>query len=115
MSQDAETPEEEEDVWQTKEEEDPDEVLLREIEEEEAREAAIREAAMAEALAKGLGPDGKAQLTPFIEQIITTGSGVSKALLIVLVIAFIVKCFEHMVNYIKRKRALSKITSAISK
>merc|ERR1719245_274111 len=69
---------------------------------------------MAEALAKGLGPDGKAQLTPFIEQIITTGSGVSKAMLLVLVIAFIVKCFEHIVNYIKRKRALSKVKSAIS-
>merc|ERR1719471_1667843 len=107
-----ESQEEEEDVWHTTEEEDPDEVLLREIEEEELREAAIREAAMAEALAKGLGPDGKAQLTPFLEQIITTGSGVSKALLIVLVVAFIVKCFEHIVNYIKRKRALARVKSA---
>merc|ERR1719245_1795798 len=69
---------------------------------------------MAEALAKGLGPDGKAQLTPFIEQIITTGSGVSKALILVLVVAFIVKCLEHVVNYINRKRRLARVKSAIS-
>jgi len=95
--------------------EDSTEALLREIEEEEAREEALREAAIADANARGetLGTGG-AQLTDFQEQIITTGSGVGKAMLVLLIIAFVMKFITICYNYLKRKAALGRIKSAIS-
>jgi len=105
---------EDSDPYSLQEDEVSAEILLREIEEEEAREEAIREAALAEAKIRGepLGPGS--QLTDFQEQIITTGSGVGKAMLIMLVLGFIVKSIEHCFTYAKRKAALRKVKTAIS-
>jgi len=106
--------EEDSDPYSLHEEEDSEEVLLREIEEEEAREEAIREAAIAEAKNRGTPLEPGSQLTDFQEQIITTGSGVGKAMLIMLVLGFIVKSIEHCFLYAKRKKALAKVKRAIS-
>lgn len=106
--------EEDSDPYSLHEEEDSEEVLLREIEEEEAREEAIREAAIAEAKTRSEPLEPGSQLTDFQEQIITTGSGVGKAMLILLILGFIVKSIEHCVTYMKRKAALSKVRAAIS-
>jgi hypothetical protein len=95
-------------------EEDLNEVLLREIEEEETREKAMWEAAIKESKARGEPPVTGSQLTDFQEQIITTGSGVGKALLIMLIIAFFLKIMEIILNYMKRKAALLRVKSAIS-
>jgi len=105
---------EDSDPYSLQEEEDSAEVLLREIQEEEAREEAIREAAIAEAKIRGEPLETGSQLTDFQEQIITTGSGVGKAMLIMLVLGFIVKSIEHCVKYCKRKAALRKVKAAIS-
>jgi len=106
--------EEDADPYSLHEEEDSEEVLLREIEEEEAREQALREAAIAEAKARSEPLEPGSQLTDFQEQIITTGSGVGKAMLIMLILGFIVKSIEHCISYVKRKRALAKVKAAIS-
>jgi len=105
---------EDSDPYSLQEEEDSAEVLLREIEEEEAREEALREAAIAEATSRGEPVGTGSQLTDFQEQIITTGSGVGKAMLIMLILGFIVKSIEHCFKYAKRKAALSKVKAAIS-
>jgi len=102
------------DPYSLVEDEDSVEDLLREIEEEEAREESIREAAMAEAKSKGEPLEPGSHLTDFQEQIITTGSGVGKAMLLTLIIAFVVKSIEHCFRYAKRKRALAKVKAAIS-
>jgi len=107
-------PEEDSDPYSLQEEEDSAEILMREIEEEEAREEALREAAIAEAKSRGEPLETGSQLTDFQEQIITTGSGVGKAMLIMLVLGFIVKSIEHCFKYAKRKAALSKVKAAIS-
>merc|ERR1719461_92433 len=90
-----------------------------ELAEEEARANAEREAALREVeklkQAGKYKPEMGNQLSEFQLQIISTGSGVGKALLIVLVIAFIVKSIEHCINYVKKKMALSRIRTAISK
>jgi len=91
------------------------EVLLREIEDEEAKEEALREAAIAEANFRGEPLETGSQLTEFQENIITTGSGVGKALLVMLVISFIIKSIEITWNWMKRKAALLQVNSAISK
>jgi len=106
--------EEDSDPYSLHEEEDSEEVLLREIEEEEAREEALRAAAIAEAKARSEPLEPGSQLTDFQEQIITTGSGVGKAMLIMLILGFIVKSIEHCISYVKRKRALAKVKAAIS-
>jgi len=106
--------EEDSDPYSLHEEEVSAEVLLREIEEEEAREEALREAAMSEAKIRGEPLEPGSQLTDFQEQIITTGSGVGKAMLIMLILAFIVKSIEHCLTYMKRKSALAKVKAAIS-
>jgi len=105
---------EDSDPYSLKEDEVSAEILLREIEEEEAREEAIREAAIAEAKIRGEPLEPGSQLTDFQEQIITTGSGVGKAMLIMLILGFIVKSIEHCYTYAKRKAALRKVKSAIS-
>jgi len=108
------TSQEDSDPYSLHEEEDSAEVLLREIEEEEAREQAIREAVMSEAKIRGEPLEPGSQLTDFQEQIITTGSGVGKAMLIMLILGFIVKSIEHCLMYMKRKAALAKVKTAIS-
>jgi len=95
-------------------EDDLTEALLREIEEEEIREKELRKAAVADAKIRGEPPVTGSQLTDFQEQIITTGSGVGKALLIILIIAFILKIIEIFLSYMKRKAALLRVKSAIS-
>jgi len=105
---------EDSDPYSLKEDEVSAEILLREIAEEEAREEAIREAAIAEAKIRGEPLGLGSQLTDFQEQIITTGSGVGKAMLIMLVLGFIVKSIEHCFTYVKRKAALRKVKTAIS-
>jgi len=102
------------DPYALEEEEDSIEDLLREIEEEEAKEEALREAAITRAKSRGEPLEPGSQLTDFQEQIITTGSGVGKAMLLLLVIAFIVKSIEHCFRYAKRKAALAKVKAAIS-
>jgi len=103
------------DTYSLEEDEDSTETLLREIEEDEAREASLREAAIAEALAGGKPLETGAQITDFQEKIITTGSGVGRAMVVLLIIAFIVKTIEICYNYLTRKRALLRIKTAISK
>jgi len=89
--------------------------LLREIKEEEAKEEALREAALAEGNVRGETLEAGSQLTEFQENIITTGSGVGKALLVMLVLSFIIKSMEITWNWMKRKAALSQVKRAISK
>jgi len=112
-------PDDDDDIYSTKPDEPTDEDLLVELAEEEARENAKREAALREVeklkAAGKFRPEMGNQLSEFQLQIISTGSGVGKALLIVLVIAFIVKSIELCINYVKKKMALSQIRTAISK
>jgi len=95
------------DPWGNMEEpEDSDETLLAEIQEEQR---------LADIAAAKAPPVQKPQLavSEFQMQLITTGSGVGYALLVVLAFLFIVRCIEIVYKFFQRRRKLALVRKAL--